>query len=177
MSDSKTKYCKRCDRVLPIEHFHNSKNMKDGKSFYCRECAGEYGKKYRQTADGIFSLLSGRTIHRNKFKDYHNLKITREEFVKWHNKQEKKCVYCGVKESDLIYLTDKYNSRSDRLSIDCMNNDLGYVKGNLVLCCWRCNALKSDVFTYEEMREIGEKYLSMKWYLDLHRGMADGTHN
>lgn len=64
------------------------------------------------------------------------------------------CHYCNV---PLIY--EEYsrywgqtNSRAHQL--DRKNNDLGYLKENLVPCCWECNRLKSDRFTYEEFIQL-----------------------
>ena len=34
------------------------------------------------------------------------------------------------------------------------DNDIGYVKNNLVVCCWECNRLKSDRFTYKEFIKL-----------------------
>lgn len=50
--------------------------------------------------------------------------------------------------------------------LDRKNNDRGYEKGNLVVCCTRCNRGKSDQFSYEEWVEIG------KTIRQLREGMA-----
>ena len=42
-----------------------------------------------------------------------------------------------------------------RLEIDRKDNNKGYEKGNLALCCCRCNTIKSDFFTEEEMFKVG----------------------
>lgn len=45
------------------------------------------------------------------------------------------------------------NSRSP--SLDRINPDLGYVRGNVAVICWRCNNLKRDA-TSSELRAIAE---------------------
>ena len=76
------------------------------------------------------------------------VKITFDEFLDLI--KTKKCHYCG---DDLNYeeysrVWGKTNSRAHQL--DRKNNNIGYLKDNLVTCCWDCNRLKSDKYTYEE---------------------------
>ena len=47
------------------------------------------------------------------------------------------CIYC--KRNNVMF------------SIDRKNNDLGYISENCVLSCLRCNLLRSNHFSYEEM--------------------------
>ncbi len=35
-------------------------------------------------------------------------------------------------------------------NLDRKVNNIGYLKVNIVVCCWRCNDGKSDAFSYEE---------------------------
>lgn len=44
---------------------------------------------------------------------------------------EKPCEYCGY--------------TGDRMGVDRKENDIGYLRSNLVPCCIRCNALKRDM--------------------------------
>ena len=80
------------------------------------------------------------------------VKITFEEFLDLIKKPE--CHYCGVplqyKEHSKVW--NKNNSRAHQL--DRKNNDIGYEKNNLVPCCWECNRLKSNRFTYEEFIQL-----------------------
>lgn len=76
--------------------------------------------------------------------------------------KEKKCHYCG---EELIYeeysrYWGKTNSRAHQL--DRKNNNLGYIKENLVPCCWECNRLKSDRFTYEEFIQLSPTLKKIK---------------
>ena len=153
------KHCKRCDRTLPIEGFHKHKNSKDGHAFYCKECMSEYGKKYRKTPQGMYSTTKGSV----NFYNNTTLEISREDYYNWHNSQEKKCVYCGIPEDDLIHMGNYYYEKCDRLTVDRKDNSVGYKEGNIVLSCYRCNMTKGDVFSFDEMVEIGHKYLEPKW--------------
>jgi len=85
-----------------------------------------------------------------------------EEFSDWYDKQEKRCVYCGV---TVDILKNKYDSilTNRVLSIDRIDAKKGYSLDNIVLACVRCNLIKNDFFTFKEMMEIGEKYVKPRW--------------
>lgn len=51
----------------------------------------------------------------------------------------KGCIYCGSQE---------------RIEIDRMDNSKGYIKTNVAPACRRCNTIKNNVVTYEEMMTI-----------------------
>lgn len=166
------KHCKRCDRTLPIEDFHNSKNMKDGKAFYCKECMAVYGKKYRATTAGIYSNIKGRTV----FASNHDKKsgrgysygktefnIPKDVFISWYDNEPKTCCYCDISEEDLSTCGDIFNESIIRLTLECKDNDLGYIIDNIALACLRCNSIKGDIFTFDEMREIAQSYIKPKW--------------
>jgi len=145
--------------------FSRYQKSKDGFNFYCKDCCDEYRKKYIQTPEGIWNSIKGRQKYYNK----HNLPpakpviIKKKEFIEWYNNEPKICAYCDIPEDQFILLKRKYGSRTLRLTVDCKNNDVGYAKGNIVLACERCNFIKSNLFDFEIMREIGQKYIKPLW--------------
>ena len=170
MDDMKT--CTLCKETKPFEEFTKHRQMKDGLSYWCKECNNKRTKAFRESPSGIYTSLKGRqtyarTHQGQKDRGYHlnpkPVTISREAFIVWYNTQEKKCVYCKIPKARLGKTGDKYNDKNLRLSVDCKDNDLGYAEGNLVLACSRCNSIKSDFFTHEEMLEIGRKYVAPKW--------------
>jgi len=128
---------------------------------YIFECVG--CKKELRVQSSSLKTHSGKCIRCTQLKEpyayiYNELKshkrkgtsveLTFEEFLETIKKKE--CHYCGI---DLIYeeysrVWGKTNSRAHQL--DRKDNNLGYTKENVVTCCWECNRLKSDRFTYEE---------------------------
>ena len=159
------KTCTKCGRELPLSAFGKHRSMKDGLSYWCKECSRKRSRIYSFTPAGIFSNVKGR----NKYYQHKPFVIDKDYFVEWYNSQEKKCVYCDLTEEDLPKINDSYNNKSKRLSIDAINNNLGYVKGNLAICCHRCNSLKSDILSFDEMREFAQKYIKPKWEIQLRR--------
>jgi len=109
--------------------------------------------RYANSPKGIYAQLKKNVNHRNRGV---NLDISHEDFIEWHNKQEKKCVYCGIKEKDLYKIRNLHKKEIKRLTIDRVSNDRNYELGNIVLACILCNSVKSNFFTFDEMKKIGK---------------------
>ena len=164
-----TKLCIRCNRVLPIEHFHKNKTQPDGHRVYCKDCVSEYGKKYRSTPQGIYQNILGRQTYYKKHGHwrYKPVHISQDDFVEWWEAQEQKCHYCGIYEDELSLVDDTQNTKATRLTVDCIKNEAGYSLDNMVLACGRCNFVKNDFFTHEDMIKIGKTFITPKWKLML----------
>jgi hypothetical protein len=125
--------CVGCGTELNVQS--SSLKTHSGK---CRRCS-QIGEPYRH----IYTELKNKK-RENKI----TVDLTFNEFKDII--ENKNCHYC---ESEIMYHKHtrnwgKMNSRAHQL--DRKNNDLGYTKENVVTCCWECNRLKSDRFTYEE---------------------------
>ena len=153
------KRCPRCGETQPLNNFGNSKQTKSGKNGWCLTCCREVSKAYRLTPNGVFNQLKGR----NNFYKRHMFSISNEEFVNWYEDQPKVCHYCGVPEEHMEYVMSYYGSRWLRFTVDCKDNDAGYINGNLVLACDKCNSVKSNILTYDDMLYVGETFIKPKW--------------
>ena len=153
------KHCPRCDKDKPLNEFGKSKQTKDGKNGWCLECCREVAREYRLTPAGVYQNIRGGA----KFYGKHECSIIQDEFVEWYETEPKVCAYCGVPKNLLEKFLSQYTSRYARFTIDCIVPELGYAKGNLALACDKCNATKNNIFSYDEMKEIAEKYITPKW--------------
>ncbi|KKK93054.1 hypothetical protein LCGC14_2696730, partial [marine sediment metagenome] len=104
-----------------------------------------YQRQYRQTAASKYSALRSRAQARGIGFD-----IDRETFTYWFNEQPHVCRYCHAP----VSIADA--SRKRWLTIDRMDNKRPYVIGNITVCCYRCNLLKSDDISFTTMVEIGQ---------------------
>lgn len=159
------KHCPRCGEDKDESEFGHSNSTNDGLCCWCKPCAYASSRAYFETPRGIYSQLKTRQRYHKKHRmdRYKPLTFTSKEFVDWYNTQPKICGYCGIAEEDL-FLLEVYHTRNiKRLTIDCMDNDKGYVKDNIVLACHRCNMTKGNVFTYEDFRDIAQKYIKPQW--------------
>ncbi len=79
-------------------------------------------------------------------------------------KVERHCHYCGIKEEDFWDIWKEFYGqpyRGRRLEIDRKGNNIienkrEYTLENCVLACALCNMAKSDKFTEEEFKRVGE---------------------
>ena len=157
------KKCSRCGEIKPLSGFSEISRIKSGYSSWCKECNNKHSREFSKTPSGIYTTIKGRVKFRNKFKNYHSLSISREDFIRWYNEQNKNCIYCSISEEELQTLPDQFNNNSKRLTIDCKDSKNGYSKGNIVLACWRCNIIKGDLLSFDEMMYIGQNFIKPKW--------------
>ena len=153
-----TKYCKQCKKTKALTEFSIDRKLNDNHNFYCKDCCNKYAKKYRESPRGIYQNLKGRSKH----YDNYSIDMTRKEFIEWESNTPRICVYCDISEDDLWIIQDNLGSKSTRLTIDCMKPN-HYSIDNIVWACDRCNVVKGHQFTFEQMREIGQKYIKPYW--------------
>lgn len=79
--------------------------------------------------------------------------LTFEEFFKLLRKN---CFYCESAPSN----KKRHRSYPGKIfyysGLDRKDNKKGYTSSNVVPCCQRCNKIKSDLFTFEEMQALAE---------------------
>ena len=89
----------------------------------------------------------------------------REELLKQlYERDGHMCHYCGIQEEDFLDIWKKFYGlpyRGRRLEIDRKGNNViedkrEYTLENCVLACALCNMAKSDKFTEEEFKRVGE---------------------
>lgn len=74
------------------------------------------------------------------------------EFEHWYNAAPKVCAYCNLSEME----AKKEYGR--KLHVDRKDCSKGYVHPNICLACHRCNVVKSKYLTYDQMRELAQRY-------------------
>lgn len=111
-------------------------------------------KKYRATPKGVY-----RVFKQNASKKYMEV-MPQEDFILWYKKQELVCIYCGIPEEVSLL------KQGLRLTIDRMNNDVGYLVSNVALACNDCNSVKRDILNVEDMKIVGKMVMRKRWLND-----------
>jgi 5-methylcytosine-specific restriction endonuclease McrA len=92
--------------------------------------------------------------------------INVEVFQRWHESKNGCCDYCGLSSKESLVLFQKFPAstrggrRGKRLELDRINpkiKNYGEDINNLALACYWCNNAKTNYFTFEEFKIIGEK--------------------
>ncbi len=89
------------------------------------------------------------TLRANGKKRHRVDTLTYEEFLTFTGTST--CHYC-----DAEIGWSPFNSHRSRkaYNLDRKDNRVGYAKENCVVCCWRCNLVKGNVLTYEQMMRL-----------------------
>lgn len=151
---SKTKHCKKCDKILPVFSFTKNSASKDGLQAVCRSCDNlrqqkrrvekrkelqEYGKKYRQKhIDDMDFRLQGllnasRARAREKNREH---TLTKQDLHELFPK-DGCCPIFGFK---LEWNGSGFRETSP--SIDRIDSTKGYTKDNIQIISWKANRIK-----------------------------------
>ncbi len=129
--------------------FHRDKNLTSEEIIF--------GKKKQSKRD----LLSAHDLDKQKLRNKaskmcssYKIKDKKKRFefdlnIEWliENILFKNCTYCG---------TDKY------IGCDRIDNNKGHIKTNVVPCCVKCNTVRGNNFTFDEMKILGKTIADLK---------------
>jgi len=133
---------KKPRKVIALAYYY--RNTEKAKEYYHRKSKGSIGR--------IYSTLK----QRNR-ETVFNI----DEFESWYKNQPRFCAYCGITEENWLLLNPQ--RRTKRLTIDRKDNNIGYLFENMTLACDTCNKIKNDILSFDEMKEIAQKYIKPKW--------------
>lgn len=125
------KRCYKCETIKPLDDFYKAKltfNKRDGYRNQCKECS----KKNSQTPQRKYYFYKRRAGLRGR-----DLSLSFEDFCTFLIEP---CFYCGL--------------NTKKIELDRVDNKLGYIKGNVVSCCRRCNSLKK-FYSLEQLEQMG----------------------
>jgi hypothetical protein len=110
----------------------------------CRSCS-QKKKPYEHILNEL--------VHSCQKRKNHEVSINYDYFINLI--KDSKCHYCDKELDFSKHTRDKYGKYASRAyQLDRMDNSKGYVEGNLVTCCWNCNRMKSDIYSYEDFMKL-----------------------
>lgn len=147
-------YCKECHAIRQVTWRKN--NPESVKSTNTRNYA-ENAKTRRNYRNNYYvnnkeKVLISSRVNARKLEGRHSKvkKTLRDEHVDQTDPLYSIRFYAElIRDNICHYCKGSLNPTSHAL--DCMNNEEPHACYNVVPCCWPCNALKSNRFSYEEM--------------------------
>ena len=150
--------CCKCLGVVKNDQFPWVQGRADGRRLsYCRKCRSTQLIQNRFRSPEAYFRDKTNRIRKNK--DQIPCNLSDNYLVNTWYEQDGKCFYTD--EPLILGLGNGRNSWCP--SIDRMDNSVGYLEGNVIICGNRINSIKTDL-TLEELQ---------KWMPDWHRRIQD----
>lgn len=132
--------CTDCDNDIKCQQ--SKLKTHSGK---CRKCA-QKKKPYEHILNELKYRSKKRSIK-------HSVELSYDEFIKII--ENSKCHYCNKELVFNPYTRDENSNYVSRAyQLDRKDNNLGYTVENVVPCCWNCNRIKSDIYSYEDFIKL-----------------------
>ncbi len=145
-----SKNCKVCGDLKPLTEFHYCRSTKDKKRNECIDCYRQYQDEYRKSEAGVFKLLlmsakNGARLRKERGRlEAGVCDITEKDIRDQYYKQNGLCYYSGIKMN--------LEKRDWKISIERVDTNKGYIKDNIVLCCFELNS--KCQWSSERIREM-----------------------
>lgn len=158
------KECRGCDSFLPIERFYSkgkvSRTAPDGYNNTCKECSKAKWRKFAEDPSARKRWLLMRIKSKCK-KEGIEFNLTIDDIV-----IPERCPVLGRPLAFGVSRSQSYEKRGmapptdDSPSVDRIDPDGGYVRGNIIVVSWRANRIKGNA-TVDELRDIANFYAEL----------------
>lgn len=142
------KLCSRCQERKPVSDFSASSTTKTGYRFECRQCRHESRKGNRSSlryflkqkiTNAKHNLLNGSKAKRSLYDS--DSFVTVDDLLDIWNQQQGRCALTG---RTMEHRND-IGRNVNNVSIDRIDNSLGYTKGNVRLVCLAANYMRNTM--------------------------------
>jgi hypothetical protein len=156
--DNELKRCSKCKEYKERDLFSNNPSNKDGKNTHCKSCHSANNRAYHKA-----NLEKVNALHRawEKANPEKHMLCRAKKRAKQFNLDfnleledihiPTQCPILGI----VLEYDNTVTSRDSSPSLDKIQNDKGYVKGNVQVVSNRFNSLKKDA-TFDELILMGE---------------------
>lgn len=142
-----TKICSKCKALKSIKLFYKASNGKYGVKGTCKSCSDAQYKNWRKGAGHGISLANNQKYYKA------NKDSVKYKFLRLRNgaKQRNKALEISFEEFKELWKEPCHYCGGEVLSagLDRVDSKYGYVKGNIVRCCEKCNRAKNDMTVME----------------------------
>lgn len=179
-----TKICSRCKQEKNIELFHVERQNKDGRCYYCKDCANEIKRKWYQDNIEHARLQNNERCKTPEYVEYHRNYQRKHKAILRERDKKPRYRYSHAKANakyrKIVWNLD-FETYANLISQSCFycgyplqefgtgldridsNKEIGYIASNVVPCCTQCNEMKNE-FSLEEFKN---KILQISKHLGL----------
>jgi hypothetical protein len=163
------KQCPKCKQMLPVEMFAKNRSKKDGLQYWCRSCKSKQSSNY---------YVNGGKEKVRSYNKLNPVKVITAQLVR--DARERARDKCLPFDIDLYYIRSMVGNNAELSShcpvfgiplewscqrnqgrgphpyapsIDRIDPERGYVKGNVWIISYRANTIKSNA-THEELKLV-----------------------
>lgn len=135
------KVCFKCKAKNSIKMFYKSSNTSDGLHSWCKQCC-QIGNK--ESISRRYSCFENRvktflhTCKKSSIKRGHEFTLTSKDLIDAWYEQQGMCAYSGI---EMTVQAAQFTS----VSVERINNDIGYTRENTVLVCNAVNKMKTNL--------------------------------
>jgi hypothetical protein len=137
-----TRLCTKCNILKPLDYFHKHSKCKGGFNPVCKECRKVITKEQWKDSSLEYKILNRSRSRASQKNIPFNLEL---------------CDIIIPKECPIFKVPFIYNDKDWSASIDRINPNLGYTKGNIMIISNKANRIKSDA-TLDDLKQIVSFY-------------------
>lgn len=153
-----TKKCTKCKLEKDLNEFYNAKSFKDGKTYECKQCMTFYRVKNKER-----NIAYQKRIHKEnpeKFREndrkyWRDLNPSQKLLQQGRNRSKRKNIPFNLEKEDIViptkcpllecaFVIGKKYAYPYTHSLDRIDNEKGYIKGNVQVICMKANSMKNS---------------------------------
>jgi hypothetical protein len=158
------KRCIKCGAEKATNAFNRNCRTRDGLEYRCKACRAAYYRQPEVCARTRAKAIKRRQLNGGKAFSYrpeHRYTFAKSRAKKYGRVFDiERAVYDRLIQNPCTYCGGVLGMAG--VGLDRADNARGYTLDNVRPCCGECNRIKSNVFTYEEMRVIGSVIADIK---------------
>lgn len=148
------------DRTITISYNGETLSMKEWALKLNRSLHGIKVRYHKNKDYTVEDILLGRQVRKRRAREEDPIRIRASKLLSAYRIKDvnKRLIFDLEKEwfiQNILSNQCFYCESKDRIGADRLDNSLGHIKGNVVPCCHICNAIRGNVFSVSEMKQIG----------------------
>lgn len=158
------KKCTKCNKNKELDDFYNHNKTKDGKTHHCKECMTAYRKLNAEKTKLYMRELrktNNEKVKKSRRNSYRNTPPNLKVFYQSKSRANTRNIEFNIEPEDIFipqecpylkvpFIIGTKENYQYTHSLDRIDNDKGYIKGNVEIISKKANSMKNNA-TNEEL--------------------------